>query len=211
MKQNIYMTGSGLLKLFIKKLYLSIKKTNIAKVKINDEYFYKYKGQLYPEYLNKGNACQYISSKALIYCKGTGLDIGADKWPLFGSIPIRNDLHLNAHKLDKFKDKSLDYIFSSHCLEHLSNWQDALILWISKLKENGILFLYLPHKSMKLWNPMEPWVGDDHKWIPTHKIIASFLIQHGMEIIEYNSDRDEYWSFHIVAKKYGFNSPPVSG
>jgi len=91
-----------------------------------------------------------------------------------------------------FADESLDFVFSSHCLEHLDKWQYALKLWIAKLRLNGILFLYLPHKSMRLWNPGGPWVGSNHKWIPSYQVINQFLIGHGMEILEYNPERDMF-------------------
>lgn len=163
--------------------------------------YYKYKNELYPGYLNDGNAADYIKKKALEYCKGKGLDIGAGSWPLEGAIPIDNAEEQNAYKLDRFKDSSLDFVFSSHCLEHLDRWQAALKLWIRKLKPGGILFLYLPHKSQKLWLPGGPWVGHAHRWVPAWEVINPFLLENDMEILDYNKDKDEYWSFHIIAKK----------
>jgi len=121
-----------------------VNRIQIAKVEQDGKFYYKYKGELYPEYLSKGNAVSFIIEKAKLYCKGKGIDIGADKWPFPGAIPIQNEKHQNAYKLDRFDDESLDYVFSSHCLEHLHKWQAALKLWIGKLKINGIIFLYLP-------------------------------------------------------------------
>lgn len=179
---------------------LLLRKGRVRCIEKDGEVFYRYKGFLYPEYLKKGNAVSFILDKVRQYCHGKGIDMGAGKWPLPGAILVRNEEQQNAYKLD-FSDGSLDYVFSSHCLEHLNKWQDALSLWIRKIKTGGILFLYLPHKSMRLWNPGGPWVGDDHKWIPVYKVINKFLIDNGMEIIEYNSEKDRYHSFHIIAKK----------
>lgn len=167
----------------------------------NSQMFYKYKNELYPGYLNQGNAMSFIVEKAKAYCKGKGIDVGADKWPFPGAIAIQNQTDKNAYKLDHFNNSSLDYVFSSHCLEHLEDWQTALKLWIKKLKQNGVLFLYLPHKSMKLWNPGGPWVGLGHRWTPTCDILVDFLASEGMEIIEHDPGKDEYWSFHVVSKK----------
>ncbi|MFA4981714.1 MAG: methyltransferase domain-containing protein [Candidatus Omnitrophota bacterium] len=180
---------------------VSLRSREIVQIYKNGDMYYKYKGDLYPEYLNKGNASSFIVDKAKQYCIGKGIDIGADAWPLPGAIPILNEEHQNAYKLDNFPDNSLDYVFSSHCLEHLDKWQAALKLWIKKIKQQGILFLYLPHKSMKMWNRGGPWVGYGHKWIPTAEVVNKFLKKNGMEIIEYNPSKDKYWSFHIVAKK----------
>jgi len=163
--------------------------------------WYRYKKKLYPAHLNSGNAVSYIKEYALKFCQGTGLDIGASQWPLPGAQPVENNPGCNAYKLDSFDDSSLDFVFSSHCLEHLDQWRDALALWIKKLKKDGILFLYLPHKSMKLWHPRSPWVGHEHKWIPTADVIHKYLAKQGMHIIEYSSKADAYWSWFSVSRK----------
>ena len=179
------------------------RRLQLKKVTNNKQNFFQYRNELYPEYLNQGNALFYIREKALTFCKGTGLDIGAGDWPLPGAKPIQNDSTLNAYNLDPIPASSQDFIFSSHCLEHLYGWKNILKLWIHRLKNGGILFLYLPHKSMKLWNPGGPWVGGHHKWQPTADVIIPFLKENRMEIIDYNPDKDIYWSFHIVARKQG--------
>lgn len=163
--------------------------------------FYEFRGERYPEYLHQGNAAQYILETAKKYCHGTGVDIGANQWPYPGAVPVDDRLGENAYRLDRFNEGSLDYVFSSHCLEHLARWQDALRLWIGKLRPGGILFLYLPHESMALWRPGGPWAGGAHKWSPTWETIVPFLEGAGMEILEYSPDRDAYWSFHVVARK----------
>ena len=188
-------------KLIIPHMLGGLRRLMVRKISKDGKIFYQYKGEFYPEYLNQGNAQSFISEKALAYCDGTGIDVGADRWPLAGAIPILNKATQNAYKLDNFQDGSLDYIFSSHCLEHLGNWQDALALWIRKLRKGGIIFLYLPHESMKLWHRGGPWIGGHHKWRPTYQILIPFLQRHGVEILEFNPFRDEYWSFHIVGKK----------
>jgi SAM-dependent methyltransferase len=177
------------------------RKLGIRKKIINGQLFYGYKGELFPEYLNTGNAAASIFKKARQYCHGKGIDVGADKWPYPGAVPIQNEEKRNAYALDDFADESLDFVFSSHCLEHLVNWQAALKLWIKKIKPAGTLFLYLPHESMLLWRPHHPWAGDKHKWVPTYEVVNDFLEKNGMKVIEYNDSKDTYWSFHIAAKK----------
>ena len=173
----------------------------VRRVEKDGKIFHEFKGELYPDELNHGNAQQWIGRKAMTYCQGKGIDVGADRWPFSNAIPVRNEPQQNAYKLDQIADGSLDYVFSSHCLEHLDQWQDALKLWIQKLQRGGVLFLYLPHESMKMWNPEGPWVGLGHKWQPKFEILKPFLEQHGMEIIDSTPGRDEHWSFHIVGRK----------
>jgi len=45
----------------------------------------------------------------------------------------------------------LDYIINSHVLEHLPNVVQTLEYWKSALKEDGILFTYLPSYKSEYW------------------------------------------------------------
>jgi SAM-dependent methyltransferase len=173
----------------------------VREVSVRGETYHAYRGGLYPDYLHYGNACSFISERALQYCAGRGIDVGAGEWPLPGAIPIRDEAKENAYELGSFDDGSLDFVFSSHCLEHLDRWQEAVDLWIRKLKPGGVLFLYLPHESMMLWRRGGPWVGLGHKWVPTHDVLGPYLERHGMSLIDFNAGRDAYWSFHVVARR----------
>ncbi len=184
-------------------LVCAVRRRAVREVERHGERFYAYKGELYPAYLHEGNAAAFIQEKALTYCRGYGIDVGANEWPFPGAEAIDDTPEENALKLDRFQDSSLDFVFSSHCLEHIAEWQTALALWMSKLKTGGVLFLYLPHESMLLWQPRGPWVGGAHKWSPNHEVVTQFLAEHGMDIVESNPDRDGYWSFHVCARKRG--------
>jgi SAM-dependent methyltransferase len=182
-------------------IFCVLKRLRLKKVTKEEQPCYAYKGNLYPAHLTGGNAVSWIRDRALFYCKGEGIDIGAGRWPLPGSIPIDKGRTEDAYHLERFKDGSLDFVFSSHCLEHLRWWKTALALWVSKLKVGGLLFLYLPHPKMSLWHPREPWVGFGHKWIPSQQKIVPFLQSIGMRIIEMSEGPDNYWSFYIVARR----------
>jgi len=112
---------------------------------------YEYNGSLYPDYLKGGNAMQFIAPAALHFCKGYGLDIGASKWPLPGAVPI--DWQNGGDALDLPRDPC-DYIFSSHCLEHLVNPIAALEHWKDIVRPGGGLGLYVPHPGMEYWLPL---------------------------------------------------------
>ena len=167
----------------------------------NGRVFYAYRGACYPESIGHGNAMMHIRDVALRYCQGVGLDIGANLWPLPGAHGVNNRPEENAYELDRWADGSLDFVFSSHCLEHLTEWRKALSLWLRKLKSGGTVFLYLPHPSMTLWQPGSPWVGDDHVWSPSVEAIVPVLEAEGMEIVACDPGPDDYYSFHIVARR----------
>lgn len=100
-----------------------------------------------------------------------------------------------------FADGSLDYVFSSHCLEHIEDWRSALVEWIAKVKAGGVIFLYLPHPECKIWHPGSPFVGDGHKWIPTPWVVSEALKELGCEIIDRDDGPDGMFSFYVCARK----------
>ena len=65
---------------------------------------------------------------------------------LYDEIP--DNLREDAYDISK-----VDYIFSSHCLEHIPDWVSVLNYWLSKLKPKGTLFLYLPSYDQTYWRP----------------------------------------------------------
>ena len=91
----------------------------------------------------------YLKDKAVIY------DVGCGRQKIvphaFG-IDIAKNSHIDIHlpdrnavyELTKYVDKRGDVVFSSHFLEHVNYWEQALFSMIRILKTGGILVLYLP-------------------------------------------------------------------
>jgi len=90
-----------------------------------------------------------------------------------------------------------DYVFSSHCLEHLVNPVAALEHWKTRIRPGGVLLLYLPHPEMKYWRP-ENCRKHLHLFRPAD--IAEMLLTLGFVNV-IHSERDMAWSFAVV----GFN------
>lgn len=155
---------------------------------------YSYKGKQYPEYLKQWDGCQYITPAALKFCKGTGLDIGAGDWPLPGAIPVEKKYGGDANGLPIGE---FDYVFSSHCLEHLDDPIAALEHWKTRLKPGGVLFLYLPHPDSEYWLPQN-CRKHRHSWYP-HQM-TKIVVDLGFHDV-LNSERDLFWSFAVVGIK----------
>jgi len=159
--------------------------------------YYK-KTKLYPDYLKEGAMVESVKFLAKKYCQGKGIDIGGGKWPLEGARTIENNLIENAY-LIKEKDESLDFVFSSHTLEHLEDWQKALREWFRVLKPKGILFLYLPHPCCKMWGK---GILAQHKWNPDPYLLTDFLTKNlRMNLKEITYLPDGYLSFVVIAEK----------
>lgn len=152
---------------------------------------FEYRGGLYPEYLKHGNACQFIVPTAQQFCKGHGLDIGGGRWPLPGAEIVDARLGGDAMCLTP---RVWDYIFSSHCLEHLLDPIAALEHWKSRIRPGGVLFLYLPHPDMVYWRPQH-CRKHRHSWQPTQ--MAEILSDLGF-INVIHGERDLAWSFAVV-------------
>ncbi len=52
-----------------------------------------------------------------------------------------------ASGLPFIKNKSYDFMLSSHCIEHIANPLKALLEWIRILRTDGLLVLVVPHKD----------------------------------------------------------------
>lgn len=153
---------------------------------------FEYKGKWYPEYLKTGNACRFVTPAALEFCKGSGLDVGASRWPLPGAIPV--DLQYNGDAMN-LPDGPFDYVFSSHCLEHIPDVVGALLHWKTRLKSGGVLFLYLPHPDMEYWLPQN---CRKHVHMFWPEDMAKLLSDLGFERV-IHSERDIAWGFCCVA------------
>lgn len=158
----------------------------------------EFKGRIYPKFQSEGFAAQFAIPYAQKVCKGVGFDIGCNRpeWSFPGSVkidPLINPL-FNAFDLPKYQ---VDYIFSSHCLEHLPNWVDALDLWHEHLKQGGVLFLYLPDFSQVYWRP---WHNRKHTICFTPEIIKAYFIDKGYKNV-FCSGVDLNNSFMIFGEK----------
>lgn len=163
---------------------------------------WRYKGKLYPDYLTVGATGCAVARTALEVCRGRGVDVGAGLWPLPGALPIDSSRGPGAGIcISDQPEESLDYVFSSHCLEHIDSWQEALHEWLGKLKPGGVVFLYLPHPDCAIWHPGSPFVGRGHKWIPTPHLVKSELRKLGCKIIKCDDGPDGMWSFYICGQK----------
>ena len=159
----------------------------------------EFKGIKYPLFQALEFSAQYIFPVAKKVCTGIGYDIGCAKveWALPGSIPIdiKFDNDFDAYCLP---DKKVDYIFSSHCLEHLDSWITALEYWVEKIAPTGTLFLYLPHIDQEYWRPIH---NRKHKhYLTANQIVEVLVNTNKMHKIHY-SERDINHSFVVMGEK----------
>ena len=83
------------------------------------------------------------------YLHGNGIDVGSGSDPL--RVPSGHVRHWdkengdgNGAILQGVASESLDFVYSSHCLEHIIGLKTALSNWCRVLKHGGFLFVVVP-------------------------------------------------------------------
>lgn len=158
----------------------------------------EFKDKKYPSFQAIGNASQFAIPFAKHICKGEGYDIGCMKkeWSFPGSRPI--DLSFNdGFHATNLPEKNVDYIFSSHCLEHILDWVSVMDYWYDTLKVGGTLFLYLPDYSQEYWRP---WNNRKHFNILTPTIVKDYMEDKGYKNV-FVSGIDLNNSFMVFGEK----------
>lgn len=109
------------------------------------------------------NEAQKVLWDLIPFTRGLGVDLGCGgskaynhfigvdnltDTKLFGT-PMQPDVVVKTcEKLDLFASGSFDFVFSSHLLEHISDYKAALREWWRLIRPEGHLVLYLPHKDL---------------------------------------------------------------
>jgi len=164
---------------------------DVSAIRQHGETLYTYRGQRYPVYLKHWNMTQFIEPIAKQFCQGFGLDVGAGKWPLKGSRPI--DI-TRGESAEALPEGEWDYVYSSHCLEHVNDPVSVLEHWKSRIRPGGVLFLYLPSPDMRYWRPSN---CRRHRHIFHPADVAEMLTDLGfLDVI--HSERDMAWSFACI-------------
>ena len=157
---------------------------------------------LYPKFQSEGFAAKFAFpfAKELLKDDKEGYDIGCNRleWKYPGELCLPIDLTFNnGYDAYHLPDDPVDYIFSSHCLEHLTDWVGALDYWLDNLRQGGILFLYLPHPIQEYWLP---WNNRKHIHSLYPEMIRKYFKDKGLTkswVTEY----DLNYSFYAVAEK----------
>ena len=104
---------------------------------------------------------------------GDGLDIGgkpdplslyASFFPLMGAVRVWDWEDGDAQALAGVASESLDFVHSSHCLEHLRDPAEGLAAWFTAVKPNGFLILTVPDEDLYEQGTFPSTFNRDHKW-----------------------------------------------
>lgn len=170
----------------------------------------------------QGDEASKVKYEVVQYTRGLGLDIGCGPYkafPHFIGVDSKKDTELfgidmtpdnvvpDACALPQVPDNKLDFVFSSHLLEHIEDYHAALREWWRIIKVGGYLVLYLPHRDLYP-NMGMPGANPDHKhdFLPEDIVCAMIDIARNADssvdvcVNENRRERMEY-SFLLVMQK----------
>lgn len=147
------------------------------------------------------------------YLRGRGLDIGAGDFKVlphaisvdnmnhaqFG-FQVRPDVMSEADDLSVFGSQSMDFVYSSHTLEHIVDYKKALREWWRVLKQNGYLVLYLPHKDLYP-NIGQDGANPDHKHDFVNDDVIAAMPDGWDLVANQTRNNDNEYSMLLIFKK----------
>lgn len=182
----------------------------------------------------QGNEAAKISWEIVKWTRGRGLDIGAGMYrtfPHFITVDNNVDAQLFGHpmprpdipvedggKLDMVASESMDFVFSSHMLEHVEPERLVKVLreWMRVIKPDGYLVLYLPDADEY------PRVGTeganpDHKWDVSYNQVVLLMgkavdgTQMGWDLVDFQKRNEgQEYSLYFVFQKTRTRKPAFS-
>ena len=177
----------------------------------------------------QGNESFKIRWEIVRYTRGKGLDLGCGRAKLYPhfigidnnkdaglfNIEAHPDIHGNAEDLSMFATQSMDFVFSSHLLEHYEykDVPNVLKEWWRVLKKDGYLTLYLPDED-EYPKIGEPHANIDHKWNVNKDRVLHAMEFANFDLVECQKrNKDDEYSLLFVFKKiangkrYSYQNP----
>jgi ADP-heptose:LPS heptosyltransferase/predicted SAM-dependent methyltransferase len=170
----------------------------------------------------QGNESGKIRWELVPYTRGRGLDLGCGPYitfphfirvdncideQLFGTRIQPNIKVDTCENLEIFGSKTMDFVFSSHLLEHIepANVVATLREWWRVLKMQGFLVLYVPADDLYP-KVGEPGANPDHKWNVDYAGVIEGMkrLGTGWDLIRYeHRSQGQEYSHLFVFKKVG--------
>lgn len=103
---------------------------------------------------------------------GNGIDVGGgvdslalykEFFPLASNVFAYDQEHGDAQILSNVLDDSFDFLYSSHCLEHMRDAREALINWLRVIKPGGHLVVQVPDEDLYEQGQWPSVFNPDHK------------------------------------------------
>jgi SAM-dependent methyltransferase len=94
---------------------------------------------------------------------GRGIDIGCGPDPITPSARRFDLEHGDANVVSQFVKEQFDFVYSSHCLEHMHDPRMTILDWWKLVRPGGYLFVVVPDEDLYEQGFFPSRFNDDHK------------------------------------------------
>jgi len=95
--------------------------------------------------------------------RGKGIDIGCGPDPVTPDVHKFDQQNGDANQITKYVQEEFDFVFSSHCLEHMKNPREAILEWWKLVRPGGHLFFIVPDEDLYEQGVFPSRFNGDHK------------------------------------------------
>lgn len=151
--------------------------------------------------------------------RGYGVDVGGgidslalykEFFPLVRNLFVYDQPHGDAQKLDNILDDSFDFLYSSHCLEHVRDASEALGNWLRVVKPGGHLVINVPDEDLYEQGQWPSRFNSDHKisfTIAKQKSWSPVSVNL-LDLLGSFRDRAEVVSLQVIDQGYRYTTLP---
>lgn len=94
---------------------------------------------------------------------GSGIDIGCGSDPVFAHVRKFDVDDGDANRITDYVSETFDFVYSSHCLEHMRDAPSALAEWWKLVKPGGVLMVIVPDEDLYEQGVFPSRFNSDHK------------------------------------------------
>ncbi len=170
---------------------------------------------------------QFLDPLARSILRGSGIDIGCGPDPITPDVRRFDVEDGDANEITRFVHEQFDFVYSSHCLEHMHNPRAALLEWWKLVRPGGHLFFIVPdedlyeqgvwpsrfnddHKATftiaksRSWSPVSINVRDLAAALPGGEILRLAVQDHGYDrrLLRSGPDQPPAWPVHLLIRAY---------
>jgi SAM-dependent methyltransferase len=96
--------------------------------------------------------------------RGEGIDIGCGTDPVLPEVVPFDLAQGDANEILRHVDRTFDFVYASHCLEHMRDPRDAIAQWWALVRPGGVLFVIVPDEDLYEQGFWPSRFNRDHKW-----------------------------------------------
>ena len=96
--------------------------------------------------------------------QGEGIDIGCGPDPVLPGVMAFDRAQGDANDILRYVHRQFDFVYASHCLEHMVDARAAIAQWWQLVKPGGVLFVIVPDEDLYEQGFWPSQFNADHKW-----------------------------------------------